>query len=53
MPEIRKNLVSGTLLNKNGFKLVFESDKFTFIKGGMYVGRGYLDDDMFKLNVQA
>ncbi|XP_052205206.1 uncharacterized protein LOC127810028 [Diospyros lotus] len=34
VPEIRKNLMSGTLLNKNGFKLVFESDKFTLTKGG-------------------
>ena len=38
VPEIRKNLVFGTLLNKNGFKLVFESNKFTLTKGGMYVG---------------
>ena len=51
--EIRKNLVSGTLLNKNGFKLVFESDKFTLTKRGMYVGQGYLLDGMFKLNVLA
>ncbi|GKA75222.1 pol polyprotein [Tanacetum coccineum] len=28
VPEIRKNLVSGWLLNKFGFRLVFESDKF-------------------------
>ncbi|GJV64344.1 pol polyprotein [Tanacetum coccineum] len=27
VPEIRKNLVSGWLLNKFGFRLVFESDK--------------------------
>ncbi|KAK9089610.1 hypothetical protein Scep_028692 [Stephania cephalantha] len=40
VPEIRKNLVSGPLLNKKGFKLVFESDKFVLTKGGMYVGKG-------------
>ena len=28
VPEIRKNLVSGSLLNSRGFRLVFESDKF-------------------------
>ena len=28
VPEIRKNLVSGSLLNSHGFWLVFESDKF-------------------------
>nr|GFA27574.1 hypothetical protein [Tanacetum cinerariifolium] len=39
--EIRKNLVSGWLLNKFGFCLVFESDKFVLSKNQMYVGRGY------------
>ncbi|GJR53572.1 retrovirus-related pol polyprotein from transposon TNT 1-94 [Tanacetum coccineum] len=32
VPEIRKNLVSGWLLNKFGFHLVFESDKFVLSK---------------------
>nr|GFB85360.1 zinc finger, CCHC-type [Tanacetum cinerariifolium] len=39
--EIRKNLVSGWLLNKFGFHLVFKSDKFVLSKNQMYVGRGY------------
>ena len=51
VPDIRKNLVSGSLLSKNGFKLVFESDKFVLIKNGVYIGKGYLSDDLFKLNV--
>ena len=38
VPDIRKNLVSGSLLSKNGFRLVFESDKFVLTKNGMYVG---------------
>ena len=28
VPEIRRNLVFGSLLNSHGFRLVFESDKF-------------------------
>ena len=28
VPEVRKNLVSGFLLNKFGFKQVYEADKF-------------------------
>ena len=51
VPEIRKNLVSGSHLNKFGFKLVFESDKFVLTKGGMFVGKGYLYEGMFKLNI--
>ncbi|BBH02484.1 NOL1/NOP2/sun family protein [Prunus dulcis] len=53
VPEIRKNLVSGSLLSKNGFKLVFESDKFVLTKNGMYVGKGYLTDGHFKMNVMT
>ncbi|CAL9006155.1 unnamed protein product [Prunus brigantina] len=49
VPEIRKNLVSGSLLSKNGFKLVFEYDKFVLTKNGMYVGKGYLTDGLFNM----
>ena len=49
--EIRKNLVSGPILSKKGFKLVFESDRFILTKAGMYVGKGYLAEGLFKLNV--
>lgn len=51
--EIRKNLVSGLVLSKKGLKLVFESDKFILTKAGMYVGKGYLEDGLFKLNVMV
>ncbi|GKD45945.1 pol polyprotein [Tanacetum coccineum] len=51
--EIRKNLVSGWLLNKFGFRLVFESDKFVLSKNQMYVGKGYAVNGMFKLNVMV
>ena len=53
VPEIQKNLVSGTLLSKNGFKLVFESDKFLLFKSGMYVGKGYLSNGLSKMNVMT
>ncbi|GJY86854.1 retrovirus-related pol polyprotein from transposon TNT 1-94 [Tanacetum coccineum] len=51
--EICKNLVSGWLLNKFGFHLVFESDKFVLSKNQMYVGKGYAVNGMFKLNVMV
>ena len=51
VPEIRKNLVSGPILSKKGFKLVFESDRFILTKAKMYVGKGYLAEGLFKLNV--
>ena len=37
VPDIRKNLVSCSLLSKNGYKLVIEFDKFVLTKNGMYV----------------
>ena len=52
-PKIRKNLVSGSLLNNHGFQLVFESNKFVLSNSGMYVGKGYMSDGMWKLNVMA
>ena len=45
--------MSGSLLNKFGFKFVFEAKKFILSKFGMYVGKGYLRNRMFKLNVLA
>ena len=53
VPNIWKNLVSSSLLSKNGFRLVFESDKFVLTKSGMYVGKGYMSDGLFKLNVMT
>ena len=49
--EVRKNLISGFLLNKFGFKQVYEADKFILSKGSVFVGKGYAASDMFKLNV--
>ncbi|KAL6326168.1 hypothetical protein AAG906_001043 [Vitis piasezkii] len=51
VPKIRKNLVSTSLLSKKGFKLVFESDKLVLTKGGTFVGKGYMSEGLFKLNV--
>ena len=51
--EIQKNLVSSSLLNNNGFRLVFESNKFVISKSGMYVGKGYMNNGMWKLNVKT
>ena len=51
--DIHKNLVLGSLLSKNGFKLVFESDKFVLTKSGMLVGKGYLSNGLFKMNVMT
>jgi len=49
--EVKKNLVSGFLLNMFGFKQVYEANKYILSKGSIFVGKGYAGSDMFKLNV--
>ena len=51
VPYIRKDLVSCSPLSKNGFKLVIEFDKFVLTKNGMYVGKGYMSNGLFKMNM--
>ena len=53
VPEILKNLVSSSLLNNHGFMLVFDSNKFVPSKSGMCIGKGYVSDDIWKLNVMT
>nr|GEY02076.1 zinc finger, CCHC-type [Tanacetum cinerariifolium] len=51
VPKLRKNLISGLVLNKCGYKLVYESDKYILSKSGVFVGFGYYNNCMFILNL--
>ncbi|GJU38243.1 zinc finger, CCHC-type containing protein [Tanacetum coccineum] len=51
VPKLRKNLVSGPVLNKCGYKQVYESDKYILSKCGVFVGFGYYNNGMFMLNL--
>ncbi|GJZ90565.1 zinc finger, CCHC-type containing protein [Tanacetum coccineum] len=51
VPNIRKNLVSSSILNNCGYKQVTESDKFVLSKHGVFIGFGYLCNQMFRLNI--
>ncbi|GAA0165226.1 hypothetical protein LIER_20684 [Lithospermum erythrorhizon] len=53
VPELRKNLVSGSLNRKHGFKFIIESDKIVLTKSGMFVGKCYVLDGLFKMNVMV
>ena len=53
VPEIIKNLVSDSLLNSHGFRLVFELDKFALSKRGMYVEKWYMSGSMWKINIMT
>ena len=51
--EIWKNLVFASLLSKKGFKIVIEFDNVIVSKNGIFVGKGYNCDGMFKLSINA
>ncbi|GJX39428.1 zinc finger, CCHC-type containing protein, partial [Tanacetum coccineum] len=51
VPNIRKNLVSSSILNNCGYKQVTESDKFVLSKHGVFIGFGYLCNQIFRLNI--
>ncbi|GKA99108.1 zinc finger, CCHC-type containing protein, partial [Tanacetum coccineum] len=44
VPKLCKNLVSGPVLNKYGYKQVYESDKYILSKSGVFVGFGYYNN---------
>ena len=49
VPTINKNLVSGSLLCKDGFKVVLESNKLVMSKHGQFIGKGYNCGGLFRL----
>jgi hypothetical protein len=48
---MKNNLVFGFLLNKAGFNQTIRADLYTITKNGIFIGKGYATDGMFKLNV--
>ena len=44
--------MSSFLPNKAGFKQTMKSDNYVITKNGLFVGKGYAYDEMFKLNVE-
>jgi hypothetical protein len=51
VPEINRNLVSGSLLCRDDFKLVFELNKFIVLKFGIFTGKCYDSGGLFCLSV--
>ena len=51
VPDIKKNLVSASILCKSGVKSVLEADNLILSKNGVFVGKGYACNGMFKLSI--
>jgi hypothetical protein len=47
----KKNLVSGSLICRDGFKLVFESNNCIISKFGTFVGKGYDSGGLFRFSL--
>ena len=51
VPSIKKNLVSGSQLCRDGYKIVFESNKCVLSKYGTFVSKGYEYGGLFRLSL--
>jgi hypothetical protein len=51
VPSIRKNLIIGSLLCCDGYKLVFELNKCVLSKFGTFIRKGYESGGLFHLSL--
>ncbi|WVZ55766.1 hypothetical protein U9M48_006388 [Paspalum notatum var. saurae] len=51
IPSMNKNLVSGSLLLRDGFKVVLESNKVVVSRHGSFIGKGYVCGGLFRLSL--
>ncbi|WVZ85747.1 hypothetical protein U9M48_032635 [Paspalum notatum var. saurae] len=51
VPSMNKNLVSGSLLLRYGFKVVLESNKIVVSRHGLFIGKGYVSRGLFRLSL--
>ena len=51
VPSIKKNLINGSLLCRDDYKLVFESNKYVISKYETFVEKGYESGGLFRLSL--
>lgn len=52
VPDIRRNIISGSCLVKDGFELSLKCNKVVITHTGVFFGKGYLSDGLFVINVE-
>ena len=52
VPDIRRNIISGSCLVKSGFELSLKCNKVVITHTGLFFGKGYLSDGLFLINVE-
>jgi hypothetical protein len=53
VPEIRRNLISGSLLVQLSYKIILESNKVIISRGNIFIRKEFDQDGMFKINVES
>ncbi|WVZ71715.1 hypothetical protein U9M48_020267 [Paspalum notatum var. saurae] len=51
VPSMNKNLISGSLLLRDGFKVALESNKVVVSGHGLFIGKGYVSGGLFRLSL--
>jgi hypothetical protein len=51
MPSIKRNLVSGSMMCRNGYKIVLESNKCVVSRHGTFIGKCYDCGGLFRLSL--
>ena len=50
-PNISRNIISGSLLNQLGYKLVFKADRCIISRSNLFIGLAYLKCNLFKQSI--
>ncbi|CAL9030102.1 unnamed protein product [Prunus brigantina] len=53
VPDVRRNLISGSSLVQQGYKVVLESNMVVITKNNVFIGKGFISEGLFKLNVYS
>jgi hypothetical protein len=51
VPSIKKNLISSSMMSRDGYKIVLESNKCIVSRHGTFIGKGYDCGGLFHLSL--
>ena len=51
VPTLRRNLINESSLLSAGYTIVKKSNKFVISKSNIFIGKGFVCDGLFRLNV--
>ncbi|KAL0411696.1 UNVERIFIED_CONTAM: hypothetical protein Slati_3759300 [Sesamum latifolium] len=52
VPNVKRNIISGSVIVREGYELAFKFNKVVIQQFGIFIGKGYLDDGLFKVRVE-